>query len=134
MGIMRRIWLISLLLLQIGTRPGVAEDKPTSLSDARAAVEANMRTAEGKAYDDKLGADFTEKHLAAIRPCKKAGGDDLRSFWILAKLNGDGAVREVLLYPKTKVGECSREALLKDRFPPPPHPAYWVSIYMKPSK
>lgn len=123
MGIMRRIWLISLLLLEIGTRPGVAEDKPTSLSDARAAVEANMRTAEGKAYDDKLGADFTEKHLAAIRPCKKAGGDDLRSFWILAKLNGENQSWRVFARSSPQ-GSISAA----------PHPAYWVSIYMKPSK
>ncbi len=130
---MREICAVAVLLL-MAVLPIVAQDKPTSLSNARAAIEANMRTPEGKAYDDKLGADFTEKHLAAIRPCKKAGGDDLRSFWILAKLNRDGAVDEVLLYPTTKVGECSREAFLKDRFPAPPRPAYWVSIYMKLSK
>ncbi len=33
-----------------------AQDKPTSLRDARAAVEANMSTAAGKTYDRSVGA------------------------------------------------------------------------------
>jgi hypothetical protein len=44
---------------------GQAEDKPTSLSDARAAVEANLRTPEGKKYDEQMGAEFVQKHLEA---------------------------------------------------------------------
>jgi len=108
-----------------------AEDKPTSLSDARAAVEANLRTPEGKAYEDKMGKEFPDKYLGTMRQCKQSTGDDLRSFWMLMKLAQDGAVNEVLLYPSTKLGMCMREALLKGRFSPPPHPAYWESVYMK---
>ena len=112
-------------------RLAVAEDKPTSLSDAQAAVEANLRTPEGKAYDEKMGTEFVQSHLGAIRQCKQSAGDDLRSFWILLKLEKDGAVKEVLLYPATKVGTCAREGLLKDRFTPPPRSAYWIGVYMK---
>ena len=47
------------------------------------------------------------------------------------KIAKAGAVAEVLLYPETKIGACSRIALLKDKFSPPPRPDYWVSVYMQ---
>ncbi len=129
---MRSIWVVALLLLQLGAKPVVvAEEKATSLSDARAAVEANLRTPEGKAFDEKLGTEFVAKHLAPIHQCKQGAGDDMRSFWMLIKLEQDGTVKEVLLYPETKLGICARAAYLKDRFPAPPRAAYWVSVYMK---
>jgi len=108
-----------------------ADDKPTSLLDAQAAVESNLRTSEGKAFDEQLGKEFMEKHLATMRQCKQTAGNDLESFWILLKLDKDGAVKEVLLHPTTKMGTCAREALLKSRFSAPPRAAYWVSVYMK---
>jgi hypothetical protein len=130
----RTIWTIAFLISLIWIQPAVAQNKPTSLSDAQAAVEANLRTPEGKAYDEKLGTEFVQSHLGAIRQCKQSAGDDLRNLWILLKLEKDGTVKEVLLYPATKVGACAREALLKDRFAPPPRPAYWISVYMKMSR
>lgn len=108
-----------------------ADEKATSLADARAAVEANLKTPEGKAYDERLGKEFLEKQMSTMRQCKQAAGNDLESFWILMKLDKDGAVKEILLHPTTKVGTCARETLLKGTFPPPPRPAYWVSVYMK---
>jgi hypothetical protein len=109
-----------------------AQDKPTSLRDARAAIEANMSTAAGKTYDEQFGAEFGQKHLGPLRQCKQSDGSDLTSFWMLFKLDKDGSVREMLLYPETKVGLCARESLAKDRFATvPPRPGYWVSVYMK---
>lgn len=108
-----------------------AQDKPTSLRDAQAAVEANLQTPEGKAYEEKMGKEFPDNYLGTMRQCKQSAGDDLRSFWILMKLGQDGGVNEVLLYPSTKLGLCMRETLLKGKFSPPPHPAYWESVYIK---
>lgn len=108
-----------------------AEDKPTSLSDARAAIDANLRTPEGKAYDDQMSQEFVGKHLGPLRQCKQSAGGDFSSFWILMKLEKDGTVKEILLYPSTKLGTCAREALLKDTFPPPPRAGYWVGVYLK---
>lgn len=109
-----------------------AQDKPTGLRDARAAVEANMSTAAGKAYDEQFGAEFGQKHLGPLRQCKQSAGSDLTSFWMLFKLDKDGSVREMLLYPETKLGLCARESLAKDRFARvPPRTGYWVSVYMK---
>ena len=122
-------WTLILLLSFITVAR--AEDKPTSLRDAQVAVEANLRTPEGKAYDEQMGKEFPQKYLGTMRQCKQSAGDDLRSFWMLMKLAQDGAVSEVLLYPSTKIGTCAREALLKGKFSPPPKPAYWVSVYMK---
>lgn len=128
---MKTICAAILGLALVGALPIRADDKPTSLVDARAAVEANLKTPEGKAYDEKLGKEFMEKHLATMKQCKQSAGNDLDSFWMLMKLDKDGAVKEVLLHPATKLGTCAREVLLKSAFAPPPKPAYWVSIYMK---
>jgi hypothetical protein len=120
-----------MFLLSIScTRLAFAENKPTSLSDARVAVDANLRTPEGKKFDEQMGTEFVQKHLGPLRQCKQNAGGDLRSFWILLKLDKDGAAKELLLYPETKLGTCAREALLKDKFLPPPQPAYWISVYM----
>lgn len=127
----RAAWTIAVLLLLVQLPPAMAGDKPTSLSDARAAIDANLRTPEGKAYDEKLGKEFMQQHLGTLRQCKQAAGNDLGSFWILMKLDRAGGVTEVLLYPSTKVGTCARETLLKAGFSAPPHPEYWVGVYMK---
>jgi hypothetical protein len=127
----KTISLVALGLLLIGAATLTGEDKPTSLTDARAAVEANLKTPEGKAYDEKLGKEFMEKHLATMKQCKASAGNDLESFWILMKLDNDGTVKEVLRHPTTKMGTCARETLLKSAFLPPPKSAYWVSVYMK---
>jgi len=109
-----------------------AQDKPTCIRDARAAVEANMSTAAGKTYDEQFGTEFGQKHLGPLKQCKQRDGSDLTSFWMLFKLDKDGSVREMLLYPETKLGLCARESLVKDRFATvPPRADYWVSVYMK---
>lgn len=127
----KTICTAALLLSLIRMAPALSDDKPTSISDARAAVDANLRTPEGKAYDEQLGKEFIQKHLSTMRQCKQAAGGDLGSFWILMKLDKDGTVKEVLLYPSTKVGTCARESLLKAGFSAPPRPEYWVGVYMK---
>jgi hypothetical protein len=129
---MRRMWTIAFLLLLTWTQMvyGQEKDKPTSLLDARAAIDANLRTPEGKKYDDQMGTEFMQKHIEALRQCKKTSGNDLRSFWILLKIDTNGTAREILLYPETRLGTCSREALLKETFSSPPRPAYWIGVYM----
>ena len=123
-------YYVVFVMLLMGGRV-CADDKPTSLAEARDAVEANLRTPEGKAYDEKLGKEFMEKHLATTKQCKPSDGKGLESFWMLMKLDKDGAVKEVLLHPETKMGTCARETLLKSAFSPPPRAGYWVSVYMK---
>lgn len=131
MKLLRIASIAGVILCAIGGLRAIAEEKATTLDDARTAVEANLKTPEGKAYDERLGKEFMEKHLSTMKQCKQGAGNDLGSFWILMKLDKDGAVKEVLLHPTTKMGSCARESLLKSSFSPPPKPAYWVSVYMK---
>jgi len=126
---LRRLVLVVIVLLAAAA--SWSESRPTSLSEARAAVEANMRSAEGKAYDERFGKEFFEKYKETIHQCKLSTGTDPENFWTLAKLAADGKVQEVLLYPDTKIGACERQTLLKDRFSTPPRDAYWVSVYLK---
>ncbi len=122
--------VVALLFFIVGA-PATCQDKPTSLPDARSAVEANLRTSEGKAYDEQLAKEFPQKYLDTMRECKKSAGADFSSFWILLRLDKDGAVKEVLLSPSTKLGSCVRDALLKGKFTAPPKAAYWVSVYIR---
>lgn len=131
---MKTIQCPCLIVLLVGLIAGqrvLANDNPTSLAAARAAVEANLKTEAGKAYDQQFGKEFMAKQMPAMKRCKVSAGKDLTSFWILMKLDKGGAVKEVLLHPTTKMGTCARETLLNSAFSPPPKPAYWVSVFMK---
>jgi hypothetical protein len=50
--------VLSLALLPLGAHAALSEDKPTSLADARGAVESNLSTPEGKAFDQQMGIEF----------------------------------------------------------------------------
>lgn len=103
----------------------------TSLPDAQAAIEANLRTSEGKAYDEKLGSELFEKHSTELKQCKQSAAGKLESFWMLLKLGKSGSVDELLLHPATPMGICVRSALLRATFSPPPRADYWVGVYLK---
>ncbi|MBZ5630748.1 MAG: hypothetical protein LAO06_17975 [Acidobacteriia bacterium] len=107
-----------------------ADEKPTSVAAAAAAVEANMKTREGKAYDEQFSKELSDKYLAVMKDCKAKAGTDLRNFDMLVRVEKDGTVKEVLLFPPTKISQCLREPLLKATFSAPPKPAYWVDIHM----
>jgi hypothetical protein len=121
---------MSLWLLLINPLTANADDNPTSIRSAAAAVEANMKTPEGKAYDTQVGGDFSKKYPPVMKACKEKAADDSRSFDMLVRVEKDGAVKEVLLYPATKISQCLRDAILKDTFSPPPRPAHWVDIHI----
>lgn len=126
---MKRIYCMALLLGMTVAMWG--EDKPTTLANARAAIEANMQTPQGKAYDEKFGAEVMDRYIGGMRQCQRSAGGNSESFWLLVKLQPDGSAREVLLAPATKVGNCDREILLKGKFSPPPHGDYWQGMYLK---
>jgi len=131
---MTRVGTLGFVLLvwfMAGT--AVAGDKATSLREAQAAIEANLKTSEGKAFDERMGAEFSARHMDPLRKCK-AAGNPLENFWMLLRLDQNGAVKEVLLYPETKLGVCAREAYAKDKFPPPPHDDYWEGVYLQLAK
>lgn len=123
--------ILGVALFLCGVALVLSEEKPTSLSDARAAIEANLRTAEGKAFDEQFGKELVQKYLDSMRHCKEIAGASTDSFWILVKLDKDGSVKEVLLSQATNVANCDRDILLKAKFSSAPSNAYWVGIYLK---
>lgn len=122
---------VALVLCALHPMAASAQQQRTNVSDARAAIDANLRTPQGKAYDAQIGADFMQKHFGDIARCKAAAAGEARSFWILLRIGTEGTANEILLYPETKFGACARDALVHGKFPPPPRPDYWVGVYMK---
>jgi hypothetical protein len=120
--------VLSLLFFNRATTS--ADDKPTPIATAAAAVEANMKTRDGKVYDGQIGKDLAKKYPPVMKLCKDKAGGDTRSFDMLVNLDKNGAVKEVLLHPQTKISQCLRETMLKDTFSPPPKPSYWVDIHI----
>lgn len=127
---MRILAILGVLLATLlGTL--TAAEKPTSLGDVQAAIDANLKTQEGKNFDQRQGNDFVEKHMGPLRACKQPAGGDWTSFWILMKLGKDGSPEEVLFHPTTKLAACAHDGLMKEKYLAPPRPDYWVGIYFK---
>ena len=121
------IALVAVLFLSVLS---LAADRK-QLSAASAAVEANLKTPEGKKYEDQhVGADF-QKFAPAVRQCKPAGSGVPTDFDIFLRLNADGKIAEVLVYPETAMAKCSAAAMLNGQFTAPPHGDYWVNIDLK---
>jgi hypothetical protein len=109
----------------------VAADKK-QFSDAIAAVDANLKTPEGKRYDEQLGKEFGPKFGPALKECKQSSPSGSKSpFDIFLKLTVDGAVSEGLVHPETPFAVCARAALLKGKFSRPPRGEYWVNIHLE---
>lgn len=121
---------VAFLFIVIAAVPSLA-GKSTSLSDARSAIEANLKTPEGRVFEDRMSKEFIAKHMDPLRQCKASSGGDMTNFWILFNLDKDGAVEEILLHPETKLGTCARDAYLKDKLLPPPHPDYWFGVFLQ---
>jgi hypothetical protein len=109
-----------------------AADKK-QLTAALAAVDANLKTAAGKQYDALLGKEFPDKYWPSVRQCKQSlpPGTSLGPFDMFLRLNADGEVQEVLVYPETQFANCTRTALLAGTFSHPPHDDYWINIHLE---
>jgi hypothetical protein len=64
-----RVWAVPFLALVVLTQLLFAGDKPTSLAEARNAVDANLRAPEGKKYDEHMGNEFVQN---TSPPCVNA--------------------------------------------------------------
>ncbi len=103
------------------------------LQSALAAVEANLKTSAGKHYEELLGKEFPDKYLPSLKPCKQSvpAGTRIDTPDMFMKLNGNGQVVEVLVYPETQFSNGARNALLTGKFSSPPHDEYWVNVHME---
>ena len=109
----------------------LAAPAETSLTEAQAAIEANLKTGQGKAFEEAAGTALFEKNRDALRNCKQGAGPNPESFWMLVKLDSAGVVRELLLHPATPMGACARTALIGAATKAPPHDSYWIGIYLR---
>jgi len=103
------------------------------LEAAVAAVDANLKTPAGKQYDALLGKEFPEKYGAGVKQCKQSlpATTNLEPFDLFVKLNAEGNVQGVLVYPETQFSNCVRTALMAGKFSNPPHDDYWINIHLQ---
>ena len=127
----RKVAALLLVLLAAASRSFAADKK--QLSDALAAVDANLKTPAGKQYDERIGNEFAERYLPSIRQCKQSlpAGGSVEPFDMFLKLNAEGKVLDGLIYPETQFAVCTRTALHKAKFSAPPHGDYWINIHMQ---
>lgn len=109
---------------------GLAADRK-QLSDAVAAVDANLKTDAGKQYDAKIGEEFPAKYVDAVRKCKQSNPKHGDPFDLFLKLSSDGEVQQALAYPETAFAVCVRTALESGRFSAPPRGDYWINIHLQ---
>jgi hypothetical protein len=128
---MKTLRIIALVLFTAAANAqtsGKSAPKSDGIASARAAVEANLKTAEGKKYDD----EFHLKDLTAYQPqlmaCAKTNTPQF--FVLYIRLTRDGTVAEILSDPPAKIALCLRQALLSGKFSRPPKPSYWVEVSM----
>ncbi len=129
--ICRNLVALLAVLLSLASTSLAADKK--QLAAALAAVDANLKTAAGKQYDELLGKEFPEKYLSSVRECKQSlpGGTSIDPFDMFLRLDADGKVQEVLVYPETPFANCVRAALMAGGFSHPPHGDYWINIHMQ---
>ena len=122
---------ITLLLVVLAANSFAADRK--QLAAAVAEVDANLKAAVGKQYDETIGHEFSAKYLSSVRQCKQStsSGKNPSSFDILLKLDTNGKVISALVDPETPLAVCSRTALMDQSFSPPTHADYWVNIHMQ---
>jgi hypothetical protein len=102
------------------------------LTDAVAAVDANLKTTAGKQYDEEIGKEFPARYRPSLQQCKQSNpATSTDPFDMFLKLSGEGRVQEALVYPETGFAVCARDALLHGQFGAPPHTDYWVNIHLQ---
>lgn len=132
MRIQRKLGLLLLILTLLALYSFAADRK--QLSDALAAVNANLKTLAGKQYDADLSKVFMEKYAASLHPCRQSEPGKPKDFDMFLKLHTDGKVDQVLIYPETPFAKCAAGVLQDAKFAPPPHGDYWLNIHMQFSK
>ena len=117
-------------LLLVAIMPGLllGIDKK-QLEAANAAVEANLKTPEGKKYEQQLGSELPAKYVPALRQCKQSVGSS-SGFDMFLKLSGDGKVMQALVYPENAFTTCARTAAGTLQLSAPPHGDYWINVHM----
>jgi len=104
-------------------------EKLTDFADAMKAANDNLKTTEGKLYDDAVGRRAGKWLVQEISHCI-AGLDsaDLRPFTVVIRVGISGKAEEVLCEPMTKVASCLESGFSAAFYPKPPGGSWWVKI------
>ena len=102
---------------------------PTKYDRAMAAVQANMATPEGVAYDEAFGIALDWSLPPLIDSCQSDYYGRLPpSFSILLKLDAAGAPRDSAIWPVFPLSQCIRDGLVLEKYPKPPAAGYWAHV------
>lgn len=99
-------------------------------SEAMSEATRNTQTPAGRKYDEEFGASF-ERNVEVMGRCTEGAKlEELRPFYVVAKVGASRQIEEVIVSPETKVARCVRENMIMRGYPDPPAPHYWVSVHM----
>ena len=100
------------------------------LAEAQAAAEANLRTAAGKEYDQKVAAAFEARYSDAVGSCVAKETAKPAKFDLLMQIGANGLMQRIFSSPQTPVGDCMVRTLTARMLTEPPKALYWVKISM----
>ena len=84
---------------------------------------ASISTPEGKEYEKK-GLRAFWGDVSYMPACVAEAGSDAEPIRIFYEVNASGELTELVIVPKSVLGECIRRHVEKHTFPKPPHA--WV--------
>ncbi|MBA3912654.1 MAG: hypothetical protein H0X25_02070 [Acidobacteriales bacterium] len=126
---MHRTVAAAFLILAVTVPLSFAADKQ-QFSAAIAAVDANLKTPEGKKYEEQMNTEFPQKFLPAFRQCKQSAGSS-SGLDMFLKLSAGGKVQEALIHPENPFTTCARAAVAGGQLSAPPHDDYWINIHLQ---
>jgi len=119
------------LLAPLASAAEPAAGPDADFAAALGEAEANVKTPEGKRYDETFGSSFAQKERPVLVKCTKGLGEsDLAGFDLVARVSDTGKLETVLVHPPTKVAECLRKGMATHGYPGPPRAHYWVHVQM----
>jgi hypothetical protein len=99
------------------------------LVPALSAADENVRTPEGRTFDEQIAQTFTTNYSDALTACLKSTGEaSLTPFELVLQLGKDGKVEKALVTSPSDTSLCLEAKVQKGVFPVPPRPSYWVKI------
>lgn len=115
------------------TLGGAASESPRErFVDAVTVAKANLRTAQGRTYDQLLSKHFERANGPVMQSCFAAVKEpDTTAFEMVFRVAKSGTVKSVLVWPETNISTCFRDALKGKAFPAPPADDYLAYMEMR---
>ncbi len=92
------------------------------------AARANLKSESGRAFNEKVNAEFNRKYAKELNGCRAAMADQLRSFDIYTRLSNDGTLGVLSPNLKNDFVSCVTAKVQGASLAPPPQADYWVRL------